>query len=214
VVLAPQGADLTHPAFSNLFIELLAVPEHNGIICTRRPRAQEPRLYMGHVLAGQWKTGSRVEFETDRERFIGRGRQPKFPAAMMTDKPLSGSVGAVLDPIVSLRVKLRIPSGGTARISFTTVVAENEGSVRALIEKLPRSAGHGARLCAGQHPQRNRAAASRHHTRGRESFPALWPRGSSTAIPDCGRRTRWRATSAPSRISGNSAFPEIFRSSS
>ena len=38
VVLAPQGADLAHPVFSNLFIESKAVPEHNGIICSRRPR--------------------------------------------------------------------------------------------------------------------------------------------------------------------------------
>src|SRR4029450_9873169 len=43
--------------------------------------------------------------------------------------------GAVLDPIVSLRVRIRLPPGVTARVSFTTVVAENEDGCRALIEK-------------------------------------------------------------------------------
>src|SRR4029450_11975181 len=43
--------------------------------------------------------------------------------------------GAVLDPIVSLRVRIRLPPGVTARVSFATVVAENEDGCRALIEK-------------------------------------------------------------------------------
>ena len=82
VVLAPQGADLAHPAFSNLFIESTAVPQHDAVICTRRPRAHERRLYLGHVLAGRGRIGEPVEFETDREHFIGRDgtrsrRQPR-----------------------------------------------------------------------------------------------------------------------------------------
>jgi cyclic beta-1,2-glucan synthetase len=135
VVLAPQGQDLAHPTFSNLFIESMAVPDHNGIICSRRPRAKESRLYLGHVLAGDPKDGTVVEFETDREHFVGRGTPKKRPAAMTSDKPLRGATGAVLDPIVSLRVKLRVPAGGTARVSFTTAVADNEDGIRALIEK-------------------------------------------------------------------------------
>ena len=33
VVLAPGDADLAHPAFSNLFIETVAVPERDALIC-------------------------------------------------------------------------------------------------------------------------------------------------------------------------------------
>ena len=73
VVLAPHAADLAHPAFSNLFIESSAVPEYDAIMCARRPRAHEGRLYMGHVLAGRPRIGEAIEFETDREHFIGRG---------------------------------------------------------------------------------------------------------------------------------------------
>ncbi len=135
VVMAPQGSDLAHPAFSNLFIESTGVPEHDAIICSRRPRSHEPRLYMGHVLAGRGRIGDPVEFETDREKFIGRGGTIQWPAAMAASTPLSGTTGAVLDPIVSLRVRLRVPPGVTARVSFTTVVAENEDGCRALIEK-------------------------------------------------------------------------------
>jgi cellobiose phosphorylase len=135
VVLAPQGADIAHPVFSNLFIESTPIPERDAILCTRRPRGDERRLYLGHVLAGRGRIGEPVEFETDREHFIGRGGSVRLPAAMTATGPLSGATGPVLDPIASLRVRLRLPAGVTARVSFTTVVAENEDAVRALVEK-------------------------------------------------------------------------------
>ena len=143
VVLAPHAADLAHPAFSNLFIESTAVPDHDGIICVRRPRAHEPRLYLGHVLAGRGRIGEGIEFETNREHFIGRGGTVRQPAALAQSQGLSGATGAVLDPIVSLRLRLRVPPGVTARVSFTTVVAENEDGIRALIEKY-----HEPQVCA------------------------------------------------------------------
>jgi cyclic beta-1,2-glucan synthetase len=135
VVLAPQASDIAHPVFSNLFVESHAIPQYDAIMCTRRPRAHVPRRYMGHVLAGRGRIGDPVEFETDREKFIGRGGTLQAPAAMTGAGPLSGSSGAVVDPIVSLRVRLRVPAGVTARVSFTTVAAESEEGLRALIEK-------------------------------------------------------------------------------
>ncbi len=77
---------------------------------------------MGHVLAGRPRMGEAIEFETDREHFIGRGGSVRRPAALTHDAPLSGATGAVLDPIVSIRVRLRVPPGVTARVSFATVV--------------------------------------------------------------------------------------------
>jgi cyclic beta-1,2-glucan synthetase len=90
---------------------------------------------VGHVLAGRTRVGDAAEFETDREHFIGRGGTPRAPAALTRTAPLSGATGAVLDPIISLRTRLRVPPGVTARVSFATVLAEHEEGVRALIEK-------------------------------------------------------------------------------
>src|SRR5688500_2974469 len=44
---------------------------------------------------------------------------------------------------MSLRVRLRVPPGVTARVAFTIVVAENEDGVRALVEKY-----HDPQVCA------------------------------------------------------------------
>ncbi len=135
VVLAPGDADLAHPAFSNLFVETMAVPERDALICSRRPRQGQARPYLVHLMSGRGKVGGASEYETDRARFVGRGRTLEQPAALAGRKPLSNTTGAVLDPIVSLRQAVRIPPGGTARVSFVMGFAESEQAARALIEK-------------------------------------------------------------------------------
>jgi cyclic beta-1,2-glucan synthetase len=134
VVLAPGDADLAHPAFSNLFIETMAVPERDALVCIRRPRSGTDRLYLVHVLSGRGRLGE-AEYETDRGRFVGRAATVDRPAALYSTAPLSKTTGPVLDPIVSLRQSLRIPPGGTARLAFTTGFADNEAGARQLIEK-------------------------------------------------------------------------------
>src|SRR5688500_8121706 len=53
VVLAPHDADLAHPAFSNLFVETVAVPERDAIMCVRRARSGDERVHLVHVLSGR-----------------------------------------------------------------------------------------------------------------------------------------------------------------
>jgi cyclic beta-1,2-glucan synthetase len=135
VVLAPGDADLAHPAFSNLFVETMAVPERDALICVRRPRGGTERPHLVHVLSGRGRLGDATEYETDRARFIGRGRSADRPIALSATTPLSNTTGPVLDPIVSLRQWVRVPPGGTARLSFTTGFAETLAAAHQLIEK-------------------------------------------------------------------------------
>jgi cyclic beta-1,2-glucan synthetase len=135
VVLAPADADLAHPAFSNLFIETSALPERDAVICARRPRSGGARTYMFHLLSGRGRVGPAMQFETNRARFIGRGRTLRNPLAMDTDAPLSNSTGPVLDPIVALRQILRLPPGGTARVAFVTGFAASEEEAYRSAEK-------------------------------------------------------------------------------
>jgi cellobiose phosphorylase len=154
VVLAPQDADLAHPAFSNLFVESSALPERDALICARRPRAGGNRTYLLHMLSGRGRVGPATQFETNRARFVGRGRSLANPAALALDEPLSGTTGPVLDPIVSLRQFLRLPAGGTARIAFITGFAESEAEAHRLAEKYhDRRAVARALALAGTHSQ-------------------------------------------------------------
>src|SRR5207342_223617 len=48
---------------------------------------------------------------------------------------LSGTTGVVLDPIFSLRQRVRIPPGATVRLSFATGVAADRNAALALAQK-------------------------------------------------------------------------------
>ena len=76
-----------------------------------------------------------VQYETDRGRFLGRGRTIANPIAIMEDRPLSNTTGAVLDPVFSLRRRLRIEPNQTVTCSFSTIVGESRDEAMALADK-------------------------------------------------------------------------------
>ena len=136
IVLAPQAADAAHPAFQNLFVQTEFVPEIGALVATRRPRSTaERQIWAAHVSALEDPTGGAVQFETDRARFLGRGHSVRNPASVVEDRPLSNTVGAVLDPIFSLRRRVRLPPGGTVHVIFSTVVGESRAAVLDLADK-------------------------------------------------------------------------------
>ncbi|WP_425801934.1 GH36-type glycosyl hydrolase domain-containing protein [Desulfitobacterium sp. Sab5] len=133
VLLRPQD-ELAHPAFANLFIETEFA--HQALIAVRRPRnPEQERNWLMHVAAFEGQEVSNLQYETDRGRFIGRGGSIKNPQAMEFNQPLSNTVGAVLDPIMSLRQRVILKPGQTAKISFSTGIAATREAVIRLAEK-------------------------------------------------------------------------------
>jgi cyclic beta-1,2-glucan synthetase len=132
VVLAVPGADLAHPVFSNLFIQTELVRTASAILCNRRPRgegAEHPWLV--HLMAGD--EGGELSCETDRARFVGRGRTVANPAAM--HEGLSNTIGSVLDPIVSLRRTFQLGPEASISVDFVTGLAPDRQGALALAEK-------------------------------------------------------------------------------
>jgi cellobiose phosphorylase len=74
VCLNNRRADRAHPAFAKLFIETEFDERSGALIARRRPRqASEFPLLGVHVSASDQQQTS-VTYETDRLRFLGRGR--------------------------------------------------------------------------------------------------------------------------------------------
>ena len=135
IVLAPAADDLAHPAFGKLFVETEYLPERTALLCSRRPRsADEAALWAVHVLSLEGRTQGPLEWETDRARFLGRGRSPEDPQAL-DGRSLSGTTGVVLDPVVSLRQRVRLAPGGFVRLSFATGMALSRDTALALAQK-------------------------------------------------------------------------------
>ncbi|MFL5775698.1 MAG: GH36-type glycosyl hydrolase domain-containing protein [Chloroflexota bacterium] len=136
IVLAPQAADVAHPAFQNLFVQTEFVPEVGALVATRRPRSRDERqLWAAHVAAVEEQSGEVIQYETDRARFLGRGRSVRSPVSVIDGRPLSNTVGAVLDPIFSLRCRVSLAPGATVHVIYSTVVAASREDVLDLADK-------------------------------------------------------------------------------
>ena len=136
VVLASPAADALHPAFSNLFVQTEIVRRQRAIIATRRPRsADEQPPWMFHVMAVHGTETDEMSYETDRVRFIGRGKTIAAPAAMSSLSPLSGSEGPVLDPIVAIRCRITLDPATSATVNLITGVGENRDVCVRLVGK-------------------------------------------------------------------------------
>ncbi len=140
VVLAPQGADVAHPAFSDLFVRTECVPDSATLLATRRPRsATEGETWLAHVLAVSGETIGALQWETDRARFLGRGRGIRAPLAITLGQALSNTVGSVLDPVMSLRRRVRLRPGGRAQLTFTTIAATSREKLLDLADRYHES---------------------------------------------------------------------------
>ena len=136
VVLASAATDAGHPAFSNLFVQTEILADRATLLATRRRHApDDPEYWLAHVVAVDGDTVGDLEWETNREQFLGRGQTVHTARANADGATLSKTVGSVLDPIVSLRRRVSIPPGETARVVFSTVVASSRAAVLDLVGK-------------------------------------------------------------------------------
>lgn len=136
IVIAAAAADAAHRAFSNLFVTTELLPERCAILCTRRPRSKtEKPPFMFHMMICDKSRKGRISFETDRWRFIGRGRSLRDPVCMRGSILLSNTAGAVLDPIFSIRRDMQIEAEESFDIDIITGIAPTREAALALIEK-------------------------------------------------------------------------------
>ena len=135
IVLAPRARDEAHPAFSNLFVQSEFIPHLGALLVWRRPRsADEPLLWLAHLAALEAEV-VHSQYESDRARFLGRGRGIRTPLSVIDGGPLTNTTGTVLDPIVSLRHRVVLPAQGTIHIGYTTLVARSREEALLLVEK-------------------------------------------------------------------------------
>ncbi len=138
-VLASAQDDAAHPVFSKMFIRT-EIAETGAVIHAWRNKRSpgEPDMHVAHLLAGLG--GGRItSAETDRRRFIGRGRTLRTAAAFDHDAPrfrrAGPTDGYTLDPILSLRRKVRVPAGKEIRLVFWTLAAPDRAEAEARIAR-------------------------------------------------------------------------------
>nr|WP_241865552.1 glucoamylase family protein [Paracoccus salsus] len=147
LVLAPMPADVAHPAFSKLFVVTDFLPELGVLIATRRRRApDDPEIWAAHIAVVEGQEVAPIAFETDRARFIGQGSS--IGQAAVAGVELSQTTGTVLDPVFAIRRSVLVPAGGSVRVTFWTMVADDSDRLLDLVDHCrdPSAFGRAATL--------------------------------------------------------------------
>jgi cellobiose phosphorylase len=136
IVLGDPAADIAHPAFEKLFVETEILRDDQAILCKRRARIpQELTPWMFHLLISHGTSQGDISFETDRMRFIGRGRSVADPQALRDNGALSDSDGAVLDPVAAIRCGVALAPGQTCIVDLVTGVGDSREACIALLRQ-------------------------------------------------------------------------------
>ena len=155
LALVPHAEDATHPAFAKLFVETDFVAGASVLLATRRRKSDdEPEIWAAHLATVEGDKSGTIQFETDRARFLGRGQSVRTPISVTEGWPLTNTAGCVLDPIFSLRCRVRVPRGETVRVSFWTLIAQTRQDALDLADKhLEPTAGERVNTLAWTHAQ-------------------------------------------------------------
>ena len=134
VVLAPQETDQQHPAFNKMFIESRFDHDNKMLFFQRRKRSsEEESLGMAHLIFE--KLPGKIEFTTDRAKFLGRNHHQNNPIALTSQEGLSGTLGTTLDPIFSIAKRVNLKQNQTVDLTFMTLAAENEEQAKNMVER-------------------------------------------------------------------------------
>lgn len=134
-VLSNKEQDYAHPIFNNLFLIQKLHEETNSIIIERKNReAKETKLYLGANLSTNSETIGDFEYETDKEKFIGRGNLG-IPYMAENSIPLSKKIGLVTEPIVALKRTIKVKPQEKVTIDFILAVHEDKEKVIENIKK-------------------------------------------------------------------------------
>ena len=200
IALAQARDDFAHPAFGKLFIETEYL---------RRARRADLPSPAARFARSRHVGGARAQPRWPRRTVRSNGkpiaRSSSAAAARSIDpialdgRPLSGTTGFVLDPIFSLRQRVRLPAGESVRVCFATGVAPDRETARALALTYRDPATATRTLVARARARAGPAPAHGHLERGRGAVRAA---GLARA------RHRRLAARAGRRARGQRARPE------
>jgi cyclic beta-1,2-glucan synthetase len=143
VVLGPVADDHRHPAFSKLFIESEYIEDQQTLLFRRRPRSsQDKTLMLAHTFILERADSmerERFSCETDRARFVGRGRTLRNPQALQATGSqagrLSNTTGATLDPIMAIRYEFSLEPHSSMQAAFITSASDSRQDSLSLISR-------------------------------------------------------------------------------
>ena len=136
-ILSSLEQDYSHKAFNNLFLSFEFLEDTNTILAKRKQREINKKdVYLALNLYTENKTVGELEFELDKEKFVGR-QNVELPMAVEESMPLTSRIKISLDPIVAMRRTINIKPSEKITLNYIMAVSENrEESINLVKENL------------------------------------------------------------------------------
>jgi len=135
-VIASDDMDNAHPAFARMFVRT-EIDKRGDVIRAERNKRDpnEANMSIAHLIVDNAGDARHTEFETERRKFLGRGRSLVNAAAFDPGAALSGTDGFTLDPVLSLRRTVRVPAGKKVSVIFWTIAAPDRAEVDKAVDR-------------------------------------------------------------------------------
>ncbi len=130
-IISHNIEDITHRTFRNLFISSEYDKDHESVImCRRNNNKKSSEYYVNRLLIED--DIHNISYETERVNFVGRNRNIDKPLAM--ESKLTNTVGTNIDPIISLRSNIVIPSGKEKIVYFIAGYSKSKETINEMLD--------------------------------------------------------------------------------
>lgn len=134
-ILSSLEQDYSHKAFNNLFLSFEFLEDTNTILVKRKQRETNKKdVYLALNLYTENKTVGELEFELDKEKFVGR-QNVELPMAVEESMPLTSRTKISLDPIVAMRRTINIKPSEKITLNYIMAVSENREEAINLVKE-------------------------------------------------------------------------------
>ncbi len=124
-ILSSLEQDYSHKAFNNLFLSFEFLEDTNTILAKRKARDEKNSdIYMAVNLYTEDETIGELEYELDKEKFIGR-QNVELPVAVENSVPLTRKLQMTTDPIIAMRRTIKVLPSEKVILNLIIAVSEN-----------------------------------------------------------------------------------------
>ena len=132
-LLSSLEQDYSHKAFNNLFLSFEMVD--NTIIAKRKARDEDKEdVYLAVNFYTENETVGELEFELDKEKFVGR-QNMELPIAVENSVPLGRKIIMTTDPIIAMRRTIKINPSEKAELNLIMAVSNSKEEALELIRE-------------------------------------------------------------------------------
>jgi len=137
-VLSTPMQDYSHMAFNNLFLTFEKL-ENNSILVRRRKRENHQKdIYLGVDLYTEAETVGDMEFEIDKEKFLGKGNL-NLPDMIKNSKPYSRSLSLVSEPTLAIKKTIKVPPKSEVYLDLLICISEDREETKKLLDEYRNS---------------------------------------------------------------------------